>query len=777
MENAKTLSDSVEKVSLTGEELIIGLDGREIKIKLSVLKTYLGISATGNVVPAKVPGLNLGAPADAKFYVGGPGTYTLDGVAEQYSDVVNFFFWDKSSWEVLEIPIVVPPSENKIPDWIPGTYFGGAKADQRVNNNQVWKVKSNVASTTQEPSLTSSDWESIGANKEIQEDIIRSFFSTDNLFDKLKTQRGYWTDTGAYNSSPNSISTPKMKIDATREFISINENSSIGVANKVNFYNAGGGIISWINRSRPGGLQGIAIPENSDSFTINIATQAGGISTPSDNQWVNNLMINYGLQSKPFVNYDIAIQNGLLGKSIADTQSNTNTISKITQQSPNLIDKSKVTYGYWRDTGEFTNSASTISTPKIKRDPTKTFLSINENSTLGVTNKVNFYDENDQLISVILKSASLQAIPFPAGTDTFIVNITSQTGGVGDSTNNQWVNNLQAEYGEKSTPFKDFGLMAKQYESDGRSASIKINVRAATAFDVISTHDNGDEVTHTFTRNVKVEQYDDAWRAMSIIYKGNDIVQGSFNFIHQIGSFPNEETHVGTGHGCETMLYCHFYIDGKEFTTADNIGNQLTGEVFSFDIGSVIYAVDYARTIADYNGANAVPKLPLIESTKHYMNGFIGRNSKTGLYNKLVVLRDATTFHTAYLGMHFPYKEFFDRIQLHNIENTINDYQTHLPISPATAALLGSEFDTAEGWRGELATAATTYSDRFGYIFKTRCFVSDEIAKKMRVQIASTGKAYFHPVETGVRGIPADVFNRGDVIEGYIERELILSPQ
>jgi hypothetical protein len=108
MENPRKLSDSVEKVTLTGDEMVIGLDGREIKIKLSVLKTYLGIVASGNVVPARVPGLDLGAPDDAKFYVGGPGTYTLNGVTEQYSDVVNFFFWDKSSWEVLEIPIEVP---------------------------------------------------------------------------------------------------------------------------------------------------------------------------------------------------------------------------------------------------------------------------------------------------------------------------------------------------------------------------------------------------------------------------------------------------------------------------------------------------------------------------------------------------------------------------------------------------------------------------------------------------------------------------------------------
>lgn len=110
--------------------------------------------ATG-VSPEKAPSFNLGAPATLKTYYGGPGTYTLNGVAEDYPDPMNVFFWDKNEWDVLGVPIDVPPAENKIENWVPGTYYGGSSPDQRIWKGQLWTV--DVETTEEEPG-NSSDW-------------------------------------------------------------------------------------------------------------------------------------------------------------------------------------------------------------------------------------------------------------------------------------------------------------------------------------------------------------------------------------------------------------------------------------------------------------------------------------------------------------------------------------------------------------------------------------------------------------------------------------------
>lgn len=105
MENTVTLADSVQKLTLTGDEAIIAIDGRNIKIPLSSLKNYLDIESFGVVVPTKVQSLNLGAPEEPRVYFGGAGNYVLNGVVTLVDDDINMFFWDKENWNVLGIPI------------------------------------------------------------------------------------------------------------------------------------------------------------------------------------------------------------------------------------------------------------------------------------------------------------------------------------------------------------------------------------------------------------------------------------------------------------------------------------------------------------------------------------------------------------------------------------------------------------------------------------------------------------------------------------------------
>src|SRR5690606_25147355 len=124
----------------------------------------------------------------------------------------------------------------------------------------------------------------------------------------------------------------------------------------------------------------------------------------------------------------------------------------------------------------------------------------------------------------------------------------------------------------------------------------------------------------------------------------------SFNWIHMT-ALPNENQHVGHGHGCETDKRAQFYIDGVEFVPSEEIGSVLEGDVFSFNIASEIYAADSAETVANWSGSNVVPQLPLILSTRHYMMGEIRGNSKMKNHNKLVVMRDNTTFSRCYIAM------------------------------------------------------------------------------------------------------------------------------
>lgn len=54
----------------------------------------------------KAPSFVLVGTAEANLvYIGGAGVYSLNGVTIEYTSPINYFFWDKTNWSVLEIPI------------------------------------------------------------------------------------------------------------------------------------------------------------------------------------------------------------------------------------------------------------------------------------------------------------------------------------------------------------------------------------------------------------------------------------------------------------------------------------------------------------------------------------------------------------------------------------------------------------------------------------------------------------------------------------------------
>src|SRR5690606_6752035 len=152
---------------------------------------------------------------------------------------------------------------------------------------------------------------------------------------------------------------------------------------------------------------------------------------------------------------------------------------------------------------------------------------------------------------------------------------------------------------------------------------------------------------------------------------------------------------VGIAHGCETFLDEHFFIDGKEFTPSLIVGQILEGSEFSFNWTSEIYAADSANTTG---GSNVVPQLPLIKSTRHNLSGIIRGFNELECRNKLTVLRDNTTFKNCYIAMLAGYYPHFNRLQLENFENSLNEIgvSTLEPIAPSTATILGSSYDTAD---------------------------------------------------------------------------------
>lgn len=662
---------------------------------------------------------------------------------------------------------------------IPSDEFGFTQFDG-VDFNRVLRVKipspplSNTIDQTTDKAVTP---------KGVDDAIGTIKVKTSQLLDKSTFVYGYYDADGNPQSSTATIRTTKMKLQAGQNKLSISNAFVLGasVLYRVFFYNALGAKLpdpeGRISASVTD-LANLDIPSGADTWAMNIVTEAG-LGSATDNKYSNSIMANYGATIKAYEPFGY----NLVGNNITALNESVNKTSSMFTSGKNLIDKSKVTYGYWNNTGGRTTSTTTISTEKI---PIKfisgqqEMLSLNKSYALGITYRFVFWDANGVFISVVGTDQPINGVPIPSNAGFVGVNIISKTGGVGNATDNEYVNGLQLEYGAVSTTYETFGDKVKSSAiPSSKNIGVSITVVSVDSFFVTVYYDNGKIALHHWLKNNKAPQYDTAWRATEIEVDGANIAQGQFNWIHMT-AFPNEGQHVGTGHGCETLLRAKFYIDGKEVVLADNIGKTISGTIFHFDIATVMYAADSAETTANWNGANVVPQLPLIESTKHYMIGEIRKNGFTANYNKLVPLRNGTQFGRCYGAMQNAYRTHFDRLEIRNIENTMNDIQTLTPIGDSTASLQGLSFDTAEGWRGELAQEAIAYSDRFNYVLKTRIFAKTE---KQRLQTTiqvepTTSKCYFHPVITtslaSLRGLSADTFNKGDIIECYVERELII---
>lgn len=460
--------------------------------------------------------------------------------------------------------------------------------------------------------------------------------------------------------------------------------------------------------------------------------------------------------------------------------------------SKNIFDKSKVIRGFFNDSGVFTSSTNSICLPLQDIDQTKGNISINQNPTTGTAGRIFFYNQAGGLISKVDKPTT-QNIPIPVGTVKYALNIYSVTGGVPDPTNNSIVNSLQVEHSVESTSYAPFGdRIDEKYLPAASSSSfgVEMYIESATKFNLNTIHQDGQSVTHAWQFNQLNPDSDWGWYSPSIIHEGNVVVQGSFNWIYMT-LFPNENMHVGIGHGCEKQTRCDFYIDGKKIDIDANIGKTIKGSIFTFDFSSDVFAVD--ASLATGNGVS-YPKVPLLLTTKHYMMGGIkssAKRSQTWYNNQLTIYRGEGTgsdlfgFNRCYSSMHLAYPEYFDRIELHNCENTQNAVNPlgeprFSVISPSTAVITnGGVYSTVDGFRAEVGTGATSYSSSKGYIFNTKVWAQNpQQQEEMNILAAGTAKLYFNQVITPVtatpRGLTVSRFKKGDVLKCYVERELII---
>lgn len=612
---------------------------------------------------------------------------------------------------------------------------------------------------------------------------------TAQLIDKSKIVFGYWNNAGVTTAAASTLRTPKIDIKPGKTKLSISKAYFLGasVEYRVFFFNDLGAVLNRV-ASNVESLVDISIPVGATKWAMNLVTDTSIIS-PTNNQYSNEIMANYGAEVLPYKPFGYDIK----GDNITTLTNEVENVSALFVNGLNLIDKSTIAYGYWNDLGTRVSSTTTISTGKIPIDAKKESLSVNKEYNLAPTISfiALFWDSNGLLISGWDKEKGTQGMEMPEDSYYVSINIASVSGGVGtDPKDNVYVNDLQLEYGEISTPFQPHGKKVTPTALPlFLNYGVDVFIISENEFVVTSYHDNGEALQHHWLKNNKIPQYDNAWRASEIYHNNRQIAQGQFNWIHQIGynassglGFANEANHVGTGHGCETLLRCNFYIDGKQFEPSLSPGKTLKGSFFHFDISSVIYAADSARTAAEgWNGSNVVPKLPLIEASYHYMVGEIQRNSRTKNENQLAINRDNTIYARCYLAMHSGYPPYWDRIEIANIENTMNNYNQQ-PIFDSTAILNGDTYNTYDNYRGELAQRIITYSDRFGYMMKTEGFASKESQRDNTSVLFSKNsqpdalKGYIQPVVTttiaAARGIPVDIFNKGDILRGTVYREI-----
>lgn len=137
------MSSFYTKRQLEGDEYIVGLDGRNIKMQLEDIKSYLNLSANASYGGVATLGSTPQATGDYFWIAVEPGTYTSYGgvvVPEGSFSIIS------RSGGIYSVSSTGLLTDMKIEKWEPGTYLQG---EQRLHNGELWEVS--AVSTSTEP--------------------------------------------------------------------------------------------------------------------------------------------------------------------------------------------------------------------------------------------------------------------------------------------------------------------------------------------------------------------------------------------------------------------------------------------------------------------------------------------------------------------------------------------------------------------------------------------------------------------------------------------------
>lgn len=275
----------------------------------------------------------------------------------------------------------------------------------------------------------------------------------------------------------------------------------------------------------------------------------------------------------------------------------------------------------------------------------------------------------------------------------------------------------------------------------------------------------------------------DIWNPVDIYDGVQRIAQGNANFIYRNLYSLDENTHVGSSHGCEVQKYTKFFLDGKETKIEDlPNGTKIECSFFNMTFLSELYAAN--RTIS-IDSDNALPKLDVdnnpIIAENHYMSVDYFADGKIKMRNTLYVKRDGTKYATLDASMITGYRPYFNHVMINNSEGTVNKHEIVegslivTPIDGSTIDLQENVYqycDSVTQWGDEYKIKSTIYNLENSR--QNKCNV------KMYFSYPSPNwlKVYLYPdmvAENAEGNVSlARVFNNGDKIDVIVEREVIL---
>lgn len=406
-------------------------------------------------------------------------------------------------------------------------------------------------------------------------------------------------------------------------------------------------------------------------------------------------------------------------------------------------------------------------------------LSALQGSSIGMAG----FDENKNYISRISDNNALSLYRVEQPND-FAITIPAGVHFITASTMDNVTNPLKVKI------YKTLDeLLNDENESGSSSNSVKFSKTSPTSFNIEVYEGVTKKTTiHSFVRETKTHTLGgnsivttDGWYSSFISEKETSfqLCQGNFNFIYKISNtaFPNENGHVGMGHGCYVSKFTQFFIDGKAIdidTTA-----EMVGDVFSFQVFADCYAVD--DTISVSNSDN-LPKLdgsgnPIVACT-HQMWGWIYSDGRTHHRNRLTIKRDGTIFDQCHAAMNACYRPYFDMVSFVYSDFVLNRQvveEGEVVVTPLNGSIINTKAKTRY-YTNEVQQWSSVYPYKLWNRITNMDNTQQHKANVNFYYAVSPNwlKVYMQPIicVSNPNGSAPDVFNNGSVIDVLVEREI-----